>query len=109
MNRNDFAEAGISLIVNGKGDLYFDAELRHLIGKTVEFQRYTKKGLAEVRYGSNSYYLPPKNLDAQSLCRVYQPSLALRTAVRQTLQQSGFWAGRRAEIIRQQMLKDAHG
>ncbi len=107
MNRHDLAEAGMSAVVNGNGDLYFDAELRHLIGKTVEFQRYTKKGLAEVVYAGNSYYLPPKNLDAQSLGRGYQPSLVLRTAVRQTLQQSGFWAGRRAEIIRQQMLRDA--
>jgi len=54
---------GQYVTVNGSGDLYFNADIRPVIGETVYVNRQCKNGLYEVIYESKKYYIAKRNLD----------------------------------------------
>jgi len=50
-------------IVNGKGDLAFDGQLRKIIGEEVTIIKTCKSGLIQVEKDGAYYSLPKRNLD----------------------------------------------
>lgn len=65
MTRDEAASTtvGTSVLVNGRGDLAMDGDVKEIIGLVVQFQRLTKKGLVEVIFDVKPYYVPPKNVE----------------------------------------------
>lgn len=55
----------IRVKVNGRGDLFCDADVRHLINKTCIFVKQCKSGLIQIAYQGKMHSLPLRNLDLE--------------------------------------------